>query len=109
MTASILKKRSKTHKRLKERFLIIFMFRFVLFRIIKKRSFSLLCVLDLQSLTVKSWQQASLFTTLLIIRQVAVIKWLAWDTLYPRICRTLWSTHTASDLLNGNFSPSKNQ
>ena len=36
---------SRTHKRLKGRFLIIA--RFVLFRIIKKRSFNLLCVLDL--------------------------------------------------------------
>ena len=44
-TASVLNKRSKTHKRLKERFLIRRNI-FVLFRLIKKRSFNLLCVLD---------------------------------------------------------------
>ena len=51
LTAIILKKRSKTHKRLKERFLIrpnrTKHARFVLFCLIKKRSFDLLCVLDL--------------------------------------------------------------
>ena len=46
LTASVLKKRSQIHKRLKERFLIR-RARFVLFRFIKKRSFNPLCVLDL--------------------------------------------------------------
>ena len=48
------KKRSKTHTRLKERFLLgrnCTFARFVLFRPIKKRSFNLLCVLDLFSIT----------------------------------------------------------
>ena len=57
LTASVLKKRSETHKKLEEHFLIgrdrtkrakfHKCARFVLFRPIKKRSFNLLCVLDL--------------------------------------------------------------